>query len=445
MSKAQACPRVTATAALLAVLLCLTPLWLGCNGTAGTTAYDDPVGTTATGPIIDAATLVRWADEGRVNAPLGTADRVVIVSVTSRANFTSAVKRHIPDALFMDSSTELYATREEGLGPVGSDMPSGPQIDAVVQRLGIDDHTTIVLTIPRGSTDSEHYSQSRAYFTFRYWGFPKERLKILNGGDDAWEVAGQPLTDAIVVVTPSAWSVRGNKALKDGLRYSVGEMMARVDQINADPSQLAEWQMIEPRGYTTTPYLTNALRGSGGWQFAADRVNGETTRNHLYPDAATLAARFASLPVKDGTTDRFLSTDKKTVVMCGGGVTASATFVLFDAVLGVPEGNVAIYDGSSSQWQNYSVAKIRAAGATATQANTWAFDVVSPGTSVLRSPSVLPSPVTGENIFIPGNFMYTPAQLEMSQEESADRAYMSSGSGSGTNTGTPGASSASGC
>jgi hypothetical protein len=38
--------------------------------------------------------------------------------------------------------------------------------------------------------------------------------------------------------------------------------------------------------------------------------------------------------------------------------------VLFDAVLGVPEGDVALYDGSSSQWNQYSVAKIQGAGAS---------------------------------------------------------------------------------
>ena len=57
-----------------------------------------------------------------------------------------------------------------------------------------------------------------AYWTFRYWGFPRERVKMLNGGDDAWEVAGRPLTEAALVPTASTFSVTSNRVLKDTLR-----------------------------------------------------------------------------------------------------------------------------------------------------------------------------------------------------------------------------------
>ena len=58
-----------------------------------------------------------------------------------------------------------------------------------------------------------------AFWTFRYWGFARDRVKILNGGDDAWDVAGRPLTDAILVAhAPRPTASRGNKVLKDVLR-----------------------------------------------------------------------------------------------------------------------------------------------------------------------------------------------------------------------------------
>jgi 3-mercaptopyruvate sulfurtransferase SseA len=125
-------------------------------------------------------------------------------------------------------------TREEGLGPAVTMMLSGPRMDALVQRLGIDGSTTIVLTIPRSSTDSEFWQLSVAYWTFRYWGFSRDRVKILNGGDDAWDVAGGALTDALLVPTPSTYTVSGNKVLKDVLRVSVGEMLTFVDSVNRD-------------------------------------------------------------------------------------------------------------------------------------------------------------------------------------------------------------------
>jgi 3-mercaptopyruvate sulfurtransferase SseA len=431
-----------------AVALALTALALttwSCGGSAGTTGYTNPITTTKTdGAIIDAATLAKWTDEGKVNAPLGTADRVVVVSVASVANFTSTTKKHIPDAVLLNYPNELTMTREEGLGPAGGMMLSGPRMDAIVQKLGIDGSTTVVLTVPRGSSDTDIYQQSVAFWTFRYWGFARDRVKILNGGDDAWDVAGRPMTDALIVPTASTFSVTGNKVVKDMLRTSVGEILDFVDSVNKDRGILNTWQMLDVRGLTTSPYIANVYRGNGGFQFVTDRVNGDAARNRLYPDQATFISRMASSPVLDGTANTFLSPNRKMLVMCGGSTTASATFVLFDAVLAVPEGSITMYDGSSSQWNNYSVAKIRAAGATTAQANTWAFDAPTPGTSALRVVGTMPAAVAGENPFVPGNFVYSPSQSEMNQIEATDKAYMAK-TGGGSTPGGGGGSTGGGC
>jgi 3-mercaptopyruvate sulfurtransferase SseA len=438
--------RRTVPFALGLALTALALASVGCGGSAGTTSYANPITTTQTsGAIIDAATLGSWADEGKINAPLGTADRVVVVSVASLANFTSTTKKHIPDAVLLDSGTDLYLTREEGLGPNAQMMLAGPQMNALVQKLGIDGSTTVVLTIPRGSADGDHYVQSVAYWTFRYWGFARERVKLLNGGDDAWDVAGRPLTDAIIVPTRSTYEITGNKVLKDMLHTSVGEMLDQTDAVNRDRSLLNAWQMLDVRGFTTSPYIANVYRGNGGMQFLTGRVNGEASRNRLYPDQATLVSRMASSPVLDGATNTFLSPGKKTIVMCGSSVSASPSFVLFDAVLAVPEGSISMYDGSSSQWNQYSVAKIKGAGATAAQASAWAFDATTPGTSLLRSVGTLPAAVAGENPFVPGNFVFSPSQAEMNQIEAADKAYMANTSGGGTTGGGGGTSTGGGC
>jgi 3-mercaptopyruvate sulfurtransferase SseA len=422
--------RRTGSFAAVAALAALALVTWSCGGSAGTTSYSNPITTTQTSSaIIDAATLAKWTDEGKVNAPLGTADRVVVVAVASLANFTSTTKKHIPDAVHFDYQSELTMTREEGLGPSVQMMLSGPRMDAVVQKLGIDGSTTIVLTVPRGSTDLEFWQMSVAYWTFRYWGFSRDRIKILNGGDDAWDVAGRPLTDALLVPTPSTYSVTGNKVLKDVLRTSVGEMLAFVDSVNRDRSILNTWQMLDVRGFATSPYLANAYRGSNANQFLADRVNGEASRNRLYPDRATLVSRMAASPVLDGTTQTFLSPNKKTIVMCFTSTSASPSFVLFDAVLGVPEGDITMYDASASQWNNYTVARIKSAGATSAQAATWAFDVATPGTGSLRAIGTFPAAVPGENPFVPGNFAYSPAQNEANQLETADKAHMAATQG----------------
>jgi len=422
----------------------------------GTKGYDDvtaqqsaaanaAVTTPGSPAVIDAATLKGWVDQGKLNAPAGNPDRVVVVSLATFAAYSTVNRGHIPGAVLMETTTDLTDVRNEALGPDTNMMLSGEHMDSVVQKFGIDGKTTIVLTIPKKSSDSETYQQSVAYFTYRYWGFARNRIKILNGGDDAWDFAGYPLANhAKTVVTPSTYSVKNNVALKDVVRYSLTEMLALVDAINKDNSLLNSWQMLEARGYTTVPYIANALRTKDtigtahAMMFLTDRVNNDANRNRLYPDKATLLTRMATFPVINGAANAFLSPDKKTVVMCQTSTSASPSFVLFDAVLAVPEGNIMMYDGSASEWGGYATTRLVAAGATAAQAAVWAFDANTPGTT---SPRSLGAALTGTNVILPGSFVYLPTQPEMNQIEEADRAYMVPATSTTTNTTTGGGSS----
>ena len=339
----------------------------GGSGSTGSGSYPDPTPTTTkSAAIIDASTLMTWINEGKLNAPMaakasvdGAAvkssaifDRVVVVSPSTTADWTT--KGHIPGAVRWGTD-ETAMSRVEGLALATSMMPNGPMMDGIIQRLGIDGNTTIVISLPKNSS---LYNQSLVYWDLRYWGFPRERVKILNGGDDAWEAAGYTLSiDATEKYTPSTYSVKNNAALNESFRYSIGDMIAKVDTMIADPTMKNSWQFIEVRGATTTPYVTNALRQPNATMFLT-RLNGDATKNFVYPDKATLEAKMATLAVKDGAADAFISPTKKTIVMCGASTSASPTFVLYDAILGVPEGNVALYDGSASQWNNYSNARL---------------------------------------------------------------------------------------
>ena len=121
-------------------------------------------------------------------------------------------------------------------------------------------------------------------------------------------------------------------------------------------------------------------------------------------------------------------------------------FVLFDGILKVAEGNVGhvrrlVHPVEQVQRR----ARSRAAGATAAQASTWAFDAVTRGTSSLRAVGTLPAAVAGENPFVPGNFVYSPSQNETNQIETADKAYMAKTSGGSTPGGGGGGSTGGGC
>ena len=391
-------------------------LW-GCGG-GGTSSYNQPITTTSSPAIIDATTLKRWIDEGKLNAPLGSKDRVVVVSPSTVANWTS--KGHIPGAVRWDTS-ELAMTRVEGLANATNMMPTGAMMDGIIQRLGIDGNTTIVVSLPKNDT---LYYQSLIFWDLRYWGFARNRIKILNAGDDAWEVAGFALsTDATDKYTPSTYSVAQNGTLKDVVRYSIGEMIGTIDALIAKPALKDEWQMVDVRGFTTTPYITNALRMSAYYQFFSRLNAGDgVTRNYMYPDKATLESRFATMAVKDGVTDAYLSATKKTVVMCNASTSASPSFVLFDAVLDMAEGNIMMFDGSAYQWNLYSTARLTAKypNATTAQISAWAFD----NTTSPRAQGTIPTS-SDLSVWYEAAPVYAPSATQMNQIETTDKAYMS--------------------
>lgn len=379
--------RVLIALLLGTVMIAALTMW-GCGGSGGTSGYVDPSATTTkSAAIIDAATLKGWIDEGKLNAPFGSRDRVVVVSYSTLADWTATAKGHIPGAVRLDKDkTEVAKDRIEGLALATTMMPDGPMMDGIIQRLGIDANTTIVFTIPKAA-GSDINNQAVAFWNFRYWGFSRDRLKILNGGDDAWDFAGLALaTDAVEKYTASTYSVSKNAALKDVVRFSIGEMIATVDALIATPVLKADVQMIDVRGTTISPYLTNALRATNNVTYLNEHLNGEATRNFVYPTKDVALSRLASIAVKDGTTDVFASPTKRTVVMCGSSTNAAPTFVLFDAVLNVAEGYIGMYDGSSGQWNNYNTDRLALAFPSAsttavTQRNAWSFNVYTSPTN----------------------------------------------------------------
>lgn len=421
------------------VMTTMLTLW-GCGGGGGTSSYTDPSPTTIkSATVISASTLKQWIDEGKLNAPLGSKDRVVIVSPSTSANWVLTTKGHIPGAVRWGTD-ETSKSRVEGLALAVYMMPDGPMMDSIVQRLGIDGNTTVVVSLPKNSS---LYDQSLIYWDLRYWGFPRDRVKILNGGDDAWEVAGYTLSvDATEKYTASTYSVNKNTALNDTFRFSLGEMIDKVDTLIADPTQKDNWQLLEVRGTATTPYITNALRQTSATMFLTRLDAGDgVTRNYIYPDKATLEARMATLAVKDGSVDAFVSPTKKTIAMCGASTSASPTFVLFDAVLGVAEGNIALYDGSATQWNNYSLERLTLAYPTmeSKYLTPWAFNnTTAPRAQGAMLTTAVPSiwsvvPILGYS---------DPA---MNQIESADKLYMTPAATTPSTGTSSGGSAPSGC
>jgi thiosulfate/3-mercaptopyruvate sulfurtransferase len=205
-----------------------------------TSSYNTPITTQTSSTLIDPATLKTWIDSGIVNST--GFDRVVILDVTSLGTYTAG---HIPGAQFVNSG-DINQMRQEGPAVDVNMNIDGPHMDALIQKYGIDQNTTIVFT-SGGSTPSASsaLNATRAYWEFRYWGFTKEKLKLLDGINFSWAATYGLTQDIPPSPVPSTYSVKNNVALRTDLRASLNDM------INVAEGRVANGVPIDMRSVPT--------------------------------------------------------------------------------------------------------------------------------------------------------------------------------------------------
>lgn len=360
---------------LLGSALALSSLILtGCGSGGGSDDYDTPA-TTQTAPIngaatdvlVDAATVANWIASGQLGAAASFDRKVVILDFGGYTLDPEVDPERILGSCRVRQS-DLTGKRLEGVADATPLVATGEQMDAVIQRLGIDENTTIVFTTGVGSAG---YLSTRAYWTFRYWGFPKESLKVLDGGNTVFAAAYPELMGtAVHVPTPSTFSVRDLAALNDDLRASVGEMIEIVKTLPTSTTDM----VFDARG--DSYYLGNNVT-SGLIDGEIVVVDGHPDggeflgQGGLYVDSLYKGGKFKSAAdiraMFEAKTS--FSADKKATVYCTSGYSATPLFFALEAILGV---DVQLYDGSWSQFGKYS--EYASAGGQLPAGSPWAID-----------------------------------------------------------------------
>jgi 3-mercaptopyruvate sulfurtransferase SseA len=336
-------------ALLLMVLFVGTFTLTGCGSGGGSDDYDAPDNDDpSVGVIIDAEYLKEeYIDTGRVNAD--SYDKVVILDTSAEDVYNEG---HIPGAQWWDIGLQVM-TRTEGPIETVNMVLDGPSMDALMEKHGIDINTTIVIT---GDTSSRSFYPLRAYFLFRYWGFPKEQVKVLNGLNDAWtydvSTTAPDMTDA------SYSSVKEMPEINQDLRASLSEMIVGLSE-----------ESITVVDFRTGTAPDNTTFTKGVWDDDQDE-DGEATQSggdvdYVVFDGTMKNGKYfpwGDVQNADGTfTDAEtlkgemqaagIDNSKKLVTMCRTAYIASTGFFAFDAILGW---DAMVYDGSWSQWGSLS-------------------------------------------------------------------------------------------
>lgn len=364
--------RILLTSMIGVLALTMLTLW-GCGGGG----YDDPVAdgvnaavTTKTETaLITAGKLREWMDAGLVNKA-GGYDRVVILDIsnnpgaTPNDNTTNVyyTTGHIPGAQLIAGANAANAfqdyTRAEGpLNVTGNMVCTGATIDSIIQNAGIDQYTTIVLT----TNGTSALNLTRAYATFRYWGIPKNRLKVLQGGNAAWVTAGNTLTKALPSITKSTYGValNGTTTINTDMRVSLSEMISYVRGIvdgNAGKVYVLDTVRGANQVTTTTDLIDTgytpfegAIKGS--YRFPLSNVITGVT---FVDDPATIKGFISAAVGTDnvetiGDTKRDAA--KTFITMCRAGNNASQAYFVLDGIAYYNSTvDIKWYDGSYGQW-----------------------------------------------------------------------------------------------
>jgi thiosulfate/3-mercaptopyruvate sulfurtransferase len=225
---------------------------------------------------------------------------------------------HIPGAVYFDIDEVA-----DDASPLPHMLPDPVKFSSRARRLGLGDGTRIVVY------DNNKYSASaRVWWMFRVFGHPD--VAVLDGGLAKWRAEGRPLSDEPVIPREAHFTARQNHLLVRELEQMRANVLSRREQVidARSPGRFAGTEP-EPRQGLRSGHIPGSLSLPHLELIGADGT--------LLPEEE-LRARFAAAGV---------DLDRPIATTCGSGVTAG-TLAL--ALYQLGRDNVAVYDGSWSEW-----------------------------------------------------------------------------------------------
>ena len=223
---------------------------------------------------------------------------------------------HIPGAQFLDLIRDASDT-STGLG---FSLPPAQQLESLFRRLGVGNDTQVVFY----STGHMMWA-TRAWWLAYYCGH--ENIAVLDGGFQGWQTKELPVT------TEPAHFADGN--FQAAPRPEVFVDRARVLDAIGD-GQVCTINALSPEVFSGESKFNYGRKGhiTGSLNLYYD----ELMQEGYFKDADALSSALAEKGLLDAPS---------VISYCGGGI--SATIDSFACLL-VGQHNVAVYDGSMSEW-----------------------------------------------------------------------------------------------
>lgn len=233
-------------------------------------------------------------------------------------------KGHIPGSGFADLIEDLS---DPGNTRYSFPVPPADQFSRVMSGLGVDDRARVVLYDSGAAMWA-----ARLWWLLRSYGF--DRAGVLNGGWQKWAREGRPVSTGPCSYPATSFAARP----RPGLIVSKDDVLAAI----GDDSQL----------------IVNALR--------PEAHDGRVLPRHGRPGHIASSVNVPSMgpdSIVNPETSTYIPLDqirakfedvgalgkKRVITYCGGGIAASSAALALH-LIGVE--NIALYDGSLSEWAN---------------------------------------------------------------------------------------------
>ena len=270
-------------------------------------------------PLVDSGWLLRHLDE----PGLRILDCSVSIHHHGDGSYSFSSGReawqegHIPGSIFVDVLEELSDPNQS----IPLMMPPIAEFARLMAERGVGNETRVVL-YDRGN----HAWAARVWWMLRVCGF--DHAAVLNGGWQKWQREQGLVSDAAVVYPRAKFSSRPRPALMADRK----EVLAAID--NPDICLI---NALSPESFSgKLRNLPRPGRIPGSRNVYCQWLVDAETSEYLAPER--LREFFEPTDALSG---------KRVITYCGGGIAASSDALAL-TLLGVE--NVAVYDGSLSEW-----------------------------------------------------------------------------------------------
>lgn len=194
------------------------------------------------------------------------------------------------------------------------------EIAKILGDNGISEKKTIVLY----DEGSMKYA-GRLYFILKYMGAPK--VKILDGGLEAWKAGRKPVTKNPTNVSKTTFTPKVNNALMASMA-DVKAAKGKADVVLVDSREAGEFKGLENK---STGHLPGAIN--------LDHTTLIDAKHLLKPKAE----------IEKMLTAMGITKDKTIILYCSTGVRSSKEYFVLTSVLGYPK--VKVFDGGYNEWK----------------------------------------------------------------------------------------------